>query len=76
VNEAWIAALPKVELHLHLEGSLQPATVAELAARHGRDTAEVWPDGLPERFSFVDFPDFAHQFWFGLSLLRHGDDLR
>ena len=75
MNEVWIAGLPKVELHLHLEGSLQPSTVAQLAARHGRDTAEVWPDGLPERFSFVDFPDFARQFWFGLSLLRSGDDL-
>ena len=72
----WIANLPKVELHVHLEGSLQPATVAALAARHGRDTREVWPDGLPESFSFVDFPDFARQFWFGLSLLRTGDDLR
>ena len=72
----WIEGLPKVELHVHLEGSLRPAIVAELAARHGRDTAEVWPEGLPESFSFVDFPDFARQFWFGLSLLRTGDDLR
>jgi len=72
----WIEGLPKVELHVHLEGSLQPATVAALAARHTKDTAEVWPDGLPESFSFVDFPDFARQFWFGLSLLRTGDDLR
>lgn len=75
-SHQWIADLPKVELHVHLEGSLQPATVAALAARHGRDTREVWPDGLPDSFSFVDFPDFARQFWFGLSLLRTGDDLR
>lgn len=76
MNESWIDGLPKVELHVHLEGSLQPATIAALAARHDRDTAEVWPHGLPERFSFLDFPDFARQFWFGLSLLRSGDDLR
>ena len=75
-SRRWIEGLPKVELHVHLEGSLQPATVAALAARHGRDTTEVWPEGLPESFSFVDFPDFARQFWFGLSLLRTGDDLR
>jgi adenosine deaminase len=71
----WIADLPKVELHVHLEGSLRPPTVVELAHRHGRDTAEVWPDGMPDAFTFVDFPDFARQFWFGLSLLRTGEDL-
>lgn len=30
-----IAALPKVELHLHIEGTLEPERIADLAARHG-----------------------------------------
>lgn len=71
----WIAALPKVELHVHLEGSMSVATVAELTRRHGIDPTSVWPDGLPERFSFDGFPDFANQFFYGLSLLQTGDDL-
>ncbi len=71
----WIAALPKVELHVHLEGSMSVATVAALSERHGVDPTRVWPDGLPERFSFDGFPDFANQFFYGLSLLRTGDDL-
>ncbi len=74
-RDPWITGLPKVELHLHLEGSLEPPTVAALAG-HGADLTAIWPDGLPERFSFVDFPDFARQFQFGLSLLRDSDDLR
>lgn len=70
-----IAALPKVELHVHLEGSMSVATVAALSERHDVDPTSVWPDGLPERFSFDGFPDFANQFFYGLSLLRTGDDL-
>ena len=74
-NSRWIRGLPKVELHVHLEGSLTPATIAELARRHGRSTEHIWPDGLPERLSFDGFPDFARQYIFGLSLLRSGEDI-
>jgi aminodeoxyfutalosine deaminase len=74
-SEQWIAGLPKVELHLHLEGSMSPTTVGLLAARHGVDTSNVWPNGLPDKFSFDGFPDFARQFIFGLKLLRTGEDL-
>ncbi len=72
---AWISDLPKVELHVHLEGSMSPKTVGLLAQRHEVDTTTIWPAGLPERFSFDGFPDFARQFQFGLKLLRGGDDL-
>ncbi len=71
----WIRALPKVELHVHLEGSMSVQTVASLIDRHQLDSSSIWPDGLPDRFSFDGFPDFAKQFFFGLSLLRTGDDL-
>lgn len=75
VDLAWLRRLPKVELHVHLEGSMSVDTVAALSARHGVDPTPIWPDGLPDRFSFDGFPDFARQFFYGLSLLRTGDDL-
>ena len=71
----WLHDLPKVELHVHLEGSMSVATVRDLAARHAADTTAIWPDGLPAAFSFDGFPSFARQFFFGLSLLRSGADL-
>jgi aminodeoxyfutalosine deaminase len=71
-----LRTMPKVELHVHLEGSMSPTTVGLLARRHGVSTDEIWPDGLPEKFSFDGFLDFARQFFFGLRLLQTGDDLQ
>jgi aminodeoxyfutalosine deaminase len=70
-----LATMPKVELHLHLEGSMSTDTVRSLVDRHGADDEAIWPGGVPEVFSFADFPDFVRQYLFGLSLLRSADDL-
>lgn len=71
----WLHDLPKVELHVHLEGSMSVATVRALTERHSVDPTSVWPGGWPESFSFDGFLDFSDQFLFGLALLRSGDDL-
>lgn len=71
----WLTALPKVELHCHLEGSMSVATVAALSARHGVDPTILWKDGLPDAFSFVDFPDFGLQYFYGVSMLRSAEDI-
>lgn len=73
--DRWLVDLPKVELHCHLEGSMSVATVAKLSARHGVDPTILWTDGLPEAFSFVDFPDFGLQYFFGVSMLRTAEDI-
>ena len=74
-SSQWLVDLPKLELHLHLEGSMSVDTVKSLTARHGADPSPVWPGGMPDAFSFVDFPDFGRQFFYGLSLLRSPEDL-
>lgn len=74
-DQAWLFDLPKVELHVHLEGSMSVDTVRDLTKRHGIDPSPVWPDGFPEAFSFDGFPSFARQYFYGLSLLRTADDL-
>ena len=56
---AFIVALPKAELHLHLEGSIDPPTVLELKRRHGKTgtLAEV-----EQLYRFKDFTGFLMAF--------------
>jgi aminodeoxyfutalosine deaminase len=51
---AFVRALPKAELHLHLEGSIEPSTLLELRQRHGMEGAS-----LADVEQLYDFKDFA-----------------
>jgi len=66
-----IASLPKAELHLHLEGSIQPATVCELTARHGVVMTE---EEVRQRYTYPDFPGFIEAFKWVTSFLREPQD--
>src|SRR5713226_2159917 len=66
-----IASLPKAELHLHLEGSIQPATVCALTARHGVVMTE---DEVRLRYAYRNFPEFIEAFKWGTSFLREPPD--
>ncbi len=66
-----IAALPKAELHLHLEGSIRPATVVELAARYG-DSLTL--DQAGARYCYSDFRGFLEAFKWVTSYLRQPED--
>jgi len=56
--DRFLAAVPKVELHLHLVGSASPATVAALAARHPDHGVPAGEAELAELFRFRDFGHF------------------
>src|SRR4051812_7595350 len=74
--EAYVRALPKVELHLHLLGSAAPETVVGLAARHP-DSAV--PADLAQLRDFYEFRDFAHfidVYKQVASLVRDAEDIR
>src|SRR5881296_569427 len=66
-----IATLPKAELHLHLEGSIQPATVCVLTARHGIVITE---EEVRRRYAYRDFPEFIEAFKWVTSFLREPQD--
>jgi aminodeoxyfutalosine deaminase len=72
-SDADLRALPKVELHVHLGGTIEPDTVAELARRRGLDLETVLPNGYPERY--VDFAAFLAS-WFPVNdLVQTPDDV-
>jgi len=66
-----IASLPKAELHLHLEGSIQPATVCALTARHGVVMSE---QEVRQRYAYRDFQEFIEAFKWVTSFLREPQD--
>jgi adenosine deaminase len=71
---SWLAALPKIELHVHLEGSLRPATLVHLADRNGVALGVSSPDDLADLYQFNNFNDFATLFLTGLDVLRTAED--
>lgn len=72
---AFVHALPKVELHVHLVGSASLPTVLELA--RGRPAAGVptEPSALAEFFTFRDFPHFLRNYLAVTSLVRDARDI-
>ena len=70
-RDAFIAGLPKAELHVHHVGSAAPHTVAALAERHAGSTAvPADPDLLADYFTFTDFAHFVTVYLSVVDLLR------
>lgn len=64
-------SLPKTELHVHLEGSLQPGTLVALAAKHGIALSE---EEVRRRYAYRDFTEFIEAYKWVCSQLRDPDD--
>lgn len=78
----FLAALPKCEHHMHLEGSLSPELLFELSARNNvplppasQDAAFTSVATLYERYAgFQSLDDFLHYYYIGFSVLMHESD--
>ena len=57
---SFVLSLPKAELHLHLEGSIEPSTLLELRQRHGRDGASFTE--VEQLYNYKDFAGFLAAF--------------
>jgi len=59
IDNAWIEGLPKIELHVHVEGAILPETLFRLAKRNGIDLPARNLEELRAWYKFTDFPHFA-----------------
>jgi aminodeoxyfutalosine deaminase len=75
-TQQFIQDMPKAEIHIHLEGAIQPETVLKLAERH--QMLDILPSTdvgkLKEWFTFTDFPHFIQIYVAIQSLLRSAED--
>jgi aminodeoxyfutalosine deaminase len=77
VTSASLEALPKVELHVHLEGTISSGTAAALARGHGEDPDAVLVlEGGTYPDPFRDFPHFVEAFLATSAQVRTPADLR
>ncbi len=65
----WLNALPKIELHLHLEGSLEPELMFELANRNGIQLAFENIEALRQAYQFGNLQDFLDIYYQGANVL-------
>jgi adenine deaminase len=70
----YLRGMPKAELHLHIEGSLEPQMIFGLAQRNGLNLA--YPDiaSLRRAYQFTDLQSFLDIYYAGASVLLHERD--
>ncbi|MGH9841467.1 MAG: adenosine deaminase, partial [Blastocatellia bacterium] len=71
----FIRRMPKVELHVHLEGSIQPETLLALARRNGVTLPANDVEGLRRWYRFTDFRHFVEIYLTIASCICSPDDI-
>jgi adenosine deaminase len=70
----FIRALPKTELHVHIEGTLEPELVFALAAKHGIELPYRSIAELRSAYRFVDLQSFLDIYYSATNVLRDAAD--
>jgi len=72
--ESFIRAIPKAELHLHIEGTLEPEMVFELARKHRLSLRYRSVEALREAYRFANLQSFLDVYYAGAEVLRDESD--
>ncbi|MFH1329687.1 MAG: adenosine deaminase [Actinomycetota bacterium] len=72
--EAFIRGLPKVELHLHIEGTLEPEMMLRMAERNGTTLPFSTVDEVRRAYEFTNLQSFLDIYYQGAAVLRTEQD--
>lgn len=73
---AFVAGLPKAELHMHIEGSLEPELMFALARRNQVDIPFASVEAVRAAYQFSNLQDFLDIYYRGADVLRAEEDFR
>lgn len=74
--DAFITGLPKAELHLHIEGSLEPELMVALAKRNKLSLPFASVEEVRAAYNFSRLQDFLDIYYAGADVLRTAEDFR
>ena len=71
---SFVRGLPKAELHMHLEGSLEPEMLMRLATRNRVDIPFGSVEEIRAAYRFGELQDFLDIYYQGMNVLREEED--
>ncbi len=73
-ERAWLERIPKVELHVHIEGAIPHDALRELIQKYGGNASCPNPASLRRKFEYRDFAHFIHTWHWKNNYLREYED--
>ena len=72
---SYVRRLPKAELHMHLEGSLEPEMLMRLATRNKVEIPFRTVEAIRDAYHFTELQDFLDIYYQGMNVLRAEEEL-
>lgn len=72
--QSFIQNMPKAELHVHIEGTLEPELSFKLAQKNGIDLEAKTTQEMIDAYDFHDLPSFLKIYYAGMQVLVHEED--
>lgn len=74
ISRSFLQGLPKAELHVHIEGTLEPELKLALAQKHGIKLKQDTVEEIKATYNFNDLPSFLDVYYEGMNVLLDEDD--